>query len=747
MLTGWLIFILTFSFAFSGIIYEYLLAFYITGVLGGGYSILFLTFSFFAAFLGCGAVGYNFLPLRFRNLFCLGLLQISLGGVAFLIPGFFEKLNQLYLEAGLGTSAVLALSLIPVSFMGFATGFELPFLYFISKRRISKILFWDYLGMFTGIILFPYFLTKSIPYLTIMYALGGLIFCLGIFLVFFGKSEGPLESDTIDKGRRQEGRRISLVMGLAVTFLLSFCSFSYQGLIGKVIISILGENHFVQAYAIGFFIIGMAIGAMLVDSFKRLQGEAAPLLAKVEVGVCVIAALTPVVLYFLGGATSLLEGTFFRTTERTFLIISSVLFSIFSLLIGLLTGMELPLVFRWMQLESADRESYWLIAANYGAAIFAGLLITFLLPKYLGHTFSFVPIVFINFLALMMILSQERALKIQQKLRPLAIVFLAVAINTRFVQASRQFFLDAYYSQFALPELSFQSLKTTLRAVRGLGSTLRLESFFQNIDIRTTEDHHVEGREHNFSLYLNKQPQFNSEIFKNYHQSMSFAASSFLKKLPDKILILGGGDGLLAGEILQRFPRSKIQLIELDPMMIDLALNNSRFVNLNREALRNPRVQIEVGDAYSFVRRTTEQFDLIFVDFPYPTSIDLSRLYSLEFYKGLRQILSESGVAVIDAPLSVNYVDSSRIGTDKIVDKLLSTVFYAGFRKPFCFGPFDPFLAVSKDDRTLGFSPEVLKAASNSVFVNLSSLQQTLGEIKYDERLVNKVLAPTILEM
>lgn len=746
MLTSSLVATLAFVFAFSGILYEYLLAYYITGVQGGGYAVLFLTFSFFAAFLGLGASLYNFLPNRFRKLSSLGILQIILALLVGVMPRYFETLNSLSTAQGPGYYTLLMISLIPVSLIGAVTGFELPFLYGISRSRISKILFWDYLGMFSGIIIFPYLLTRYIPYSQMMYALGALGFFIGIFLLFADVSDS---SDGLEISRPQEKktRHIPLWMGLCVTFLLSFCSFSYQGLIGKVVISILGDNHFVQAYAIGFFIVGMALGALIVDSVAWLRGAAGPLLFKIETGVCIIAGLTPVALYFLGGTTFLFEGTFFFFSEQTFLILGSFVFSIFSFLVGVLTGTELPMVFRWLGLGSDDRDSYWLIAANYSAAIFAGVLVTFLLPKYLGHSFSFILIIIVNMLAMILIASRDTQLSFKVKIYAAALILFAVFINANYVQRSRQFFLDTYYSKFSLPHLDRASLKTTLTAINALGKTQRIESFYQNIDLRTTEEHTIEGQEHSFSLYLNKQPQFNSEIFRNYHQSMSLAARSFLKVKPGKILILGGGDGLLAGELLKSFPKSEIKLVELDPVMIDLALNNSRFVNLNEGALESPRVRVQVGDAYSFVRRTEEKYDLVFVDFPYPTSVDLARLYSLEFYSGLRRVLTEEGVAIIDAPILVNYRDSQRVSADKIVEKILSTMIYAGFKRPFCFGPFDPFVAVAKDDSALFFSDEVLDSANNTVFVNLRSLHQSLGEIHYDERLVNKVLAPTILEM
>jgi len=745
MMTSFLVPILAFIFAFSGIIYEYLLAYFITGIQGGGYTILFLTFSFFAAFLGCGAVGYNFVPLRFRKVSYLGILQVSLGVGAFCVPLYFEKLSISYLAGGSYVSNLI-FSLIPVSIIGFVTGFELPFLYDLSKDRISRILFWDYSGMFVGIILFPFLLIGNISYTNAIWFLGGMSFFVGVLLLLPWVKFAP-EQDKIINSEEVKSRPVSLWVGLSAAFLLSFSSFAYQGLIGKVIISYLGDNFRVQAYAIGFFIIGMALGALLIDHWRKLQGPAASLLVKVETGLCVLGAITPVILYFMGGLVFIFYGSYLQSSEETFLGFGSVLFSIFSLLIGTLTGMELPLLFRWMNLDSKDRESYWMIGANYSAAIFAGLLISYLLPRYLGHSLSFVPVVLVNVIVLMVLLSKDSTISQRKKVLSLVCVVLAVALNAKLIHSSRQFFIDVYYSQFHMSDFSVESWRSTLKAVAASGSTERIESFFQNIDLRTTEENAIQGRPHEFSLYLNKQPQFNSAIIHNYHQSMSFAAASFIKSAPQQILVLGGGDGLLAGELLKSFPQSEILLVELDPEMIDLSKNNSRISNLNEAALENPRVRIEVGDAYSFIRRTPKKFDLVFVDFPYPTSVDLSRLYSFEFYQGLRGVLSEAGVAIIDAPILINYSGSHREGPHPIVGKLLSTFYFAGFKNPFCFGPFDPFVAVAKDNRTLEFSEEALKKASNSVFVNLRSLHHAIGDIQYDEKLVNKVLSPTILEM
>lgn len=737
-------------FAFSGITYEYVLAYFITGLAGGGYSILFLTFSIFAAFLGCGAILFNFIPAKLKTLGLLSGLQVLLGLLTLTIPQVFQELNLIYLQGDSNYYSVIFLALLPAAVMGCATGFELPFLYSISNSKISTILAWDYLGMFLGIILFPFILSRHLPYHVITQTLGIIAILIGFFIFVISRAKRFSELSNglgLQKNLQKEKPKIPLAVGLSVAFLLSFCSFSYQGLVGKVILSILGDNYIVQSYAIGFFIIGMALGAFLIDTSKRMQGPSSSLLVKIETYVCITAALTPVCLYFMGGSIFILEGTQFKISEQGFLIVFSILFSVFSLIIGALTGMELPLILRWMGIDNDSKDSYWVIASNYIAAVFSGVLISFILPQYLGHSLSFLPIIFINVLAIFIVLSQQHDFSSKQKALPLIFVIGAVTFNTKLINKSRQFFLDTYYAAFSMPELSIKSLESTLTAIEKLGRTTRIESFFQNIDIRTTEEHTIEAREHEFALYLNKQPQFSSLTYQNYHQSMSFAGLSFISKMPDHILILGGGDGLLAAELLNKFPKSKIKLIELDPTMIELASRNNRFLELNEHALHNPLVQVQVADAYNYVRKTQDRYDLVFVDFPYPTSVDLARLYSFEFYQGLHRILNDTGVAIIDAPIIINYDGSKKNGAAPIVSNILSTIYYAGFKKPFCFGPFDPFVAIAKDNRELNFKDDVVRNASNPVFLNLKSISQILGEIKYDESLVHKVLEPTILEL
>jgi len=60
----------------------------------------------------------------------------------------------------------------------------------------------------------------------------------------------------------------------------------------------------------------------------------------------------------------------------------------------------------------------------------------------------------------------------------------------------------------------------------------------------------------------------------------------------------------------------------------------------------DPRVTIINQDAYKFVERAGEKFNVILIDLPDPNTEVLSKLYSVEFYRLARRVLTPGGVLV-----------------------------------------------------------------------------------------------------
>ncbi len=162
-----------------------------------------------------------------------------------------------------------------------------------------------------------------------------------------------------------------------------------------------------------------------------------------------------------------------------------------------------------------------------------------------------------------------------------------------------------------------------------------------------------------FSLYLNGRLQFDSSDEHVYHAMLTYPALAAAPRR-QRILVIGGGDGLAVRDILRWSPR-EVVVLDLDSDMVDLftrpRFENGRFVNrellaLNGFAFRDPRVRVRFGDAFVGVDdllRAGQKFDSVIVDLPDPSHPDLARLYSVRFYRKLGLLLAADGTIAIQS--------------------------------------------------------------------------------------------------
>lgn len=119
-----------------------------------------------------------------------------------------------------------------------------------------------------------------------------------------------------------------------------------------------------------------------------------------------------------------------------------------------------------------------------------------------------------------------------------------------------------------------------------------------------------------------------------------------------RVLILGGGDGCAARELLKYDWVQTIDLVEIDRTVIDLC--RCHLLGVNRGSLEDPRVDIIVAEGENYLREHPEKrYDLIVADLtdPYSTSgqwCELSRhIFSGSSYDLLKGHLNPEGILVI----------------------------------------------------------------------------------------------------
>jgi len=120
----------------------------------------------------------------------------------------------------------------------------------------------------------------------------------------------------------------------------------------------------------------------------------------------------------------------------------------------------------------------------------------------------------------------------------------------------------------------------------------------------------------------------------------------------ERILIIGGGGGITTREAL-RYPEvKKITTVDVDAVMMDMGKNLEQLVKFNKGSLNHAKVRTVIEDGRKYVENTPEKWDVIFVDIPEPSGEcpELSRLFSWEFYRLLKERLEPDGVINISCP-------------------------------------------------------------------------------------------------
>lgn len=149
-------------------------------------------------------------------------------------------------------------------------------------------------------------------------------------------------------------------------------------------------------------------------------------------------------------------------------------------------------------------------------------------------------------------------------------------------------------------------------------------------------------------LFLDGNLQFSSLDEPRYHESLVHVPMSQVHS-PQRVLVLGGGDGLTVREILKYSSVDQVTVVDLDPKMFEIGRTHPALTRLNDRSLHSPRVRTVARDAFVFLEETSQSYDVILADLPDPNNTSLARLYSRTFYGLARSRLASGGVFATQA--------------------------------------------------------------------------------------------------
>ena len=175
-------------------------------------------------------------------------------------------------------------------------------------------------------------------------------------------------------------------------------------------------------------------------------------------------------------------------------------------------------------------------------------------------------------------------------------------------------------------------------------------------------------------------------------------------RAPRRILLIGGGANGSMAEVLKHPTIERIDYVELDPTLIELA--KRFFPDQTAPLAADPRVHLHYIDGRLYLRTTRDRFDVIIQNAADPQTAQLNRFYTEEFFRSAREHLAEGGVLALQLRASEDYISPERAEFLRCIDRTLRAVFPYVFTIP---GESMHFAASGQTD-VLTDDPQVLIA-------------------------------------
>jgi len=400
---------------------------------------------------------------------------------------------------------------------------------------------------------------------------------------------------------KQQNNRTKEIALLFGTFLIAICGLVYELLEGTLSSYLLGDSIYHFSLVIGLFMSSMGVGAWLSRFIEENLERA---FVQLQLTIALVGGFSAFILFFAFAYIDNYDAFLYLITIS----------------LGSMLGVEIPLIIRILKESFSLKTNISnVFTVDYIGALFASLLFPLVLVPKLGlMQTSFL------FGMLNLFVGGMAWFIFRELLGKKYIVYLLTV-------------LVILVSGF------WQSTKLT--------SMIENKLYKNNIIYKTQTPYQkivITANSGRVQCYINGAIQFDSIDEHRYHESLVHPVMMTTPK-HEKILIIGGGDGMALREVLKYKDIGDITLVDLDPAMTTVFKENRTLSKLNDNAYSNPLVTVVNQDAWKFIEETNSLYDVIILDLPDPNNISLSRLYSETFYKILSNHLSRSGAMVTQA--------------------------------------------------------------------------------------------------
>ena len=643
----WLIFILSGA---SGLIYQVIWMRQLTLIFG---STVFATSTVLTAFMAGLALGSYYFGRKIDEsaqspLRIYALLEAGIGAFCLVWPLILAALSALYVLIHRNvTSEFYTLSLIrflltfgviliPSTLMGGT----LPVLtrFFVKRlehlgTNIGILYALNTFGAVVGTVAAGFFLIEA---LGIRWTLGiGIAINFGVAAIALAlvQQVSRTEADEPPEETRQaesedipavpERRLVLWAIGVS-----GFCALAYEVLWTRIMVFFLGSTTYAFATMLAAFLFGIALGSMVLSRWVDRIKRPIAVFGAVQLGTGLFALILMPAFEELYGMSQAFQSTFGASRFWAF-------FSCFLVMClpTLLMGASFPLVTK-IYTGSARRLGRSIgnvYAVNTVGSILGAFCAGFILIPLLGIRPSIVLTVALN----------------------TSIGGILVLRDGRFTEAGRALLqgigigfpvLNAGLAGILLLTLNQPFfLKSAIFKTQRPGDTL--VEYNEEVDATVTTLKDDEGV---YRLYVDTNQAADASRWDSPSHRVIAHLPLLLHPRPKRALVVGFGMGLTSHSITQHGVR--VDAIELSRGVLSAA--QKHFTHVNGNVFENPQFSYKLNDGRNHILMTQTKYDMISTGIIHPlVSAGSSNIYTADFYRLCRRILTEDGIMCQWVPL------------------------------------------------------------------------------------------------
>lgn len=109
---------------------------------------------------------------------------------------------------------------------------------------------------------------------------------------------------------------------------------------------------------------------------------------------------------------------------------------------------------------------------------------------------------------------------------------------------------------------------------------------------------------------------------------------------PEKVLIVGGGDGGVAREVVKHPLVKEVHQVEIDELVVKLSKKYLPFMACGFDS---PKMNLTIGDGFEYMKNHENEFDVIITDSSDPIGPNVS-LFQENYFTLMKRALRENGI-------------------------------------------------------------------------------------------------------